>query len=281
MSKANAISMKLLEISKKKNFNHQLLLIRFFQERLLYRLSVSAYKNKLLLKGGNLLYSWQGAAARPTVDIDFAGQQLTNETNTIKEIFTGILAIDAHDEVQFDTSTLTVTEINEQNEYNGIRLKVMGNLGNIRQHLQIDIGFGDVVTPEAVLIDYPIILEDFESPNIFAYTMEAVIAEKLHAIIVLAQLNSRMKDFYDIYIIIQSLQFNNETLKLAIIQTFENRNTALNLDSMVFTEDFYQNQQRQSMWYAYLKKINATPITFEEVMQNIKSLVDEIFSVEN
>jgi hypothetical protein len=157
----------------------------------------------------------------------------------------------------------------------------MGNLGNIRQHLQIDIGFGDVVTPEAVLIDYPIILEDFESPNIFAYTMEAVIAEKLHAIIVLAQLNSRMKDFYDIYIIIQSLQFNNETLKLAIIQTFENRNTALNLDSMVFTEDFYQNQQRQSMWYAYLKKINATPITFEEVMQNIKSLVDEIFSVEN
>ncbi len=277
MSKANAISMKLLEVSKKNNFNHQLLLIRFFQERLLYRLSVSAYKNKLLLKGGNLLYSWQGAEARPTVDIDFAAQQLSNEANTIKEIFTVILAIDAHDEVQFDTSTLTVTEINEQNEYNGIRLKVVANLGNIRQHLQIDIGFGDVVTPEPIFIDYPIILEDFAIPNIVAYTMETVIAEKLHAMIVLAQLNSRMKDFYDVYTIIQSLQFNNETLKLAIIQTFENRNTELNLDSVVFTEDFYQNQQRQSMWYAYLKKINAEAIDLKDVMVIIKAKVYSIF----
>ncbi|MBK8672777.1 MAG: nucleotidyl transferase AbiEii/AbiGii toxin family protein [Bacteroidetes bacterium] len=277
MSKANAISMKLLEVSKKNNFNHQLLLIRFFQERLLYRLSVSAYKNKLLLKGGNLLYSWQGAEARPTVDIDFAAQQLSNEANTIKEIFTVILAIDAHDEVQFDTSTLTVTEINEQNEYNGIRLKVVANLGNIRQHLQIDIGFGDVVTPEPIFIDYPIILEDFAIPNIVAYTMETVIAEKLHAMIVLAQLNSRMKDFYDVYTIIQSLQFNNETLKLAIIQTFENRNTELNLDSVVFTEDFYQNQQRQSMWYDYLKKINAEAIDLKDVMVIIKAKVYSIF----
>ena len=277
MSKANAISMKLLEVSKKNNFNHQLLLIRFFQERLLYRLSVSAYKNKLLLKGGNLLYSWQGAAARPTVDIDFAAQQLSNEANTIEEIFLNILAIDAHDEVQFDTSTLTVTEINEQNEYNGIRLKVVANLGNIRQHLQIDIGFGDVVTPEPIFIDYPIILEDFEIPNIVAYTMETVIAEKLHAMIVLAQLNSRMKDFYDVYTIIQSLQFNNGTLKLAIIQTFENRNTDLNLDSVVFTEDFYQNQQRQSMWYAYLKKINAEAIDLKDVMVIIKAKMYSIF----
>ena len=277
MSKANAISMKLLEVSKKNNFNHQLLLIRFFQERLLYRLSVSAYKNKLLLKGGNLLYSWQGAAARPTVDIDFAAQQLSNEANTIEEIFLNILAIDAQDEVQFDINTLTVTQINEQNEYNGIRLKVVANLGNIRQHLQIDIGFGDVVTPEPIFIDYPIILEDFEIPNIVAYTMETVIAEKLHAMIVLAQLNSRMKDFYDVYTIIQSLQFNNETLKLAIIQTFENRNTDLNLDSVVFTEDFYQNQQRQSMWYAYLKKINAEAIDLKDVMAIIKAKMYSIF----
>ncbi|MBK6338850.1 MAG: nucleotidyl transferase AbiEii/AbiGii toxin family protein [Bacteroidetes bacterium] len=100
-----------------------------------------------------------GCRGTPTVDIDFAAQQLSNEANTIKEIFTVILAIDAHDEVQFDTSTLTVTEINEQNEYNGIRLKVVANLGNIRQHLQIDIGFGDVVTPEPIFIDYPIILK--------------------------------------------------------------------------------------------------------------------------
>ncbi|MBK6338849.1 MAG: nucleotidyl transferase AbiEii/AbiGii toxin family protein [Bacteroidetes bacterium] len=107
--------------------------------------------------------------------------------------------------------------------------------------------------------------------------METVIAEKLHAMIVLAQLNSRMKDFYDVYTIIQSLQFNNETLKLAIIQTFENRNTELNLDSVVFTEDFYQNQQRQSMWYAYLKKINAEAIDLKDVMVIIKAKVYSIF----
>lgn len=280
MSKANAISMKLLEVSKKNSFNHQLLLIRFFHERLLYRLSVSAYKNKLLLKGGNLLYSWQGTAARPTVDIDFAGQQLTNEINTIKAIFTSILAIDAGDEVHFDTSTLTVTEINEQNEYNGLRIKVMANLGNIRQNLQIDIGFGDVVTPEPITIEYPIILEDFAIPNIVAYTMETVIAEKLHAMIVLAQLNSRMKDFYDVFTIIQNQQLDNETLKSAIIQTFENRNTALNLDSVVFTEEFYKDQQRQSMWNAYLKKINAATIAFEEVIVSIKTRMVSVFNTE-
>lgn len=278
MSRANAISMKLLEVSKKHRFNHQLLLIRFFHERLLYRLSISAYKNKLLLKGGNLLYLWQGTTARPTIDVDFAGQRLTNDANAIKEIFKDILATNADDEVQFDTDTLTVTEITEQNEYNGLRIKVTANLGNIRQYLQIDIGYGDVVTPEPIFIDYPVILDEFETPNILAYTQETVIAEKLHAIIVLAQLNSRMKDFYDIFTIIQNQPLDNEILKSAIIQTFENRNTDLNLDSIVFNEEFYQDQQRQSMWNAYLKKINAATISFEDVMASIKSRLHTIFN---
>lgn len=277
MSNANAISMKLLEVSRKHQFNHQLLLVRFFQERLLYRLSVSKYKNKLLLKGGNLLYLWQGTAARPTIDIDFAGQQLTNEINTIKNIFTDILKIDVQDEVQFDTDTITVTEINEQNEYNGLRIKVMASLGNIKQNLQIDIGYGDVVTPEPIYIDYPVILEDFVQPIIFAYTIETVIAEKLQAMLVLAQLNSRMKDFYDVFTLIKKQPIDKETLKLAIIQTFENRNTPLQFDSVIFTEEFSQDQQRISMWNTYLKKINVESIDFEEVMQEIKTLIYPIF----
>lgn len=227
MNKANAISMKLLAYSKKYNVNHQMILIRFFHERLLYRVSISDYRKHLVLKGGNLLYAIQGKTARPTVDIDLSGSKISNDVAEIKTIFRQILSVITNDAVVFDIETIRANEINELNQYPGIRLKVMAQLANIKQIIQIDIGFGDVITPAPITLHYPILLEAFEIPIIKAYTLETVIAEKLHAIIELAQLNSRMKDFYDIYTLLNTKEINKKVQKEAILQT-EIHNLILN-----------------------------------------------------
>lgn len=272
---AQTISAKLLNYSRKYLINHQMLLIRFFHERLLHRVSVSNYRNHLLLKGGNLLYATQGKTARPTIDIDFLGNKIANDVAEITKIFKQILATQTNDAVVFDTENLTAFEINEQNQYTGVRVKIMAQLGNIKQNIQIDIGFGDVITPAPQTIHYPILLEDFEAPIIQAYTIETVIAEKLQAIIVLAQLNSRMKDFYDIYTLLNTQKINTQMQKEAIIQTFSNRQTPLNFDTIVFTEAFYSDKDRNTMWKAFLRKINAEEIEFETVVKRIRQLVTQ------
>jgi predicted nucleotidyltransferase component of viral defense system len=277
MSTANAISAKLLDYSRKYKVNHQMILIRFFHERLLFRVSVSEFKNHLLLKGGNLLYSIQGDIARPTVDVDFSGNIISNDIEEIKKIFLQILTIKSNDGVIFNAETLHASEINEQNQYTGVRVKVIAQLANIKQNIQIDIGFGDVITPAPQTLHYPILLEDFEVPVIQAYTIETVIAEKLQAIIILAQLNSRMKDFYDIYSLLKSEKINLEVVKEAITQTFNNRNTPVNFDSIVFKEEFYTDANRLKMWKAFLTKIKAESISFETVIKTIEQLVKDVF----
>ncbi|HOE05960.1 MAG TPA: nucleotidyl transferase AbiEii/AbiGii toxin family protein [Bacteroidales bacterium] len=277
MTRAKAIGMKLLEVSRKLGISHQLILIRFFHERLLFRVSVSEYKNNLCLKGGTLLYSLQGNEARPTIDIDFSGQKLSNDIEIIKNIFKQILSLQCNDEVVFDVENIDLTPINENNQYLGIRIKVMAILANIKQFVQLDIGFGDVITPASISINYPVLLEEFDAPVLQAYTIETVVAEKLQAIIVLAQLNSRMKDFYDIYTLINVKSINLEILKDAIEQTFNNRQTRVNFDSVVFSKDFYQDANRNKMWIAYLKKINIDNISFETVVESINQLVQNIF----
>ncbi len=276
MSKVQSIRAKLLHIAKQNGVSHQMILTRFFYERLLYRISVSDYKENLLLKGGNLLFAIQGLTARPTIDIDFLGKHLTNEAEKIKAVFEEILSVKTEDNLIFDTEQLTAVPIDEQNHYTGIRVKVLVSLGNIKQYLQMDIGYGDLVTPKPMIIEYPILLTDFQVPLISAYTPETVIAEKLQAIISLAQLNSRMKDFYDIYTLLKTQELNNDILKEAITQTFNQRNTALNFETVVFTEEFYNDANRLKMWKAFLNKINVTEISFEEVVNSIENKLNEI-----
>jgi predicted nucleotidyltransferase component of viral defense system len=278
MIEASAVSMKLLAYARKCGVNHQILLIRFFHERFLYRVSVSEFSAHLLLKGGHFLYATQGKMARPTIDIDFSGVQLSNNTREIESIFKHIIAIRVNDAVVFDADTLMCNAINEQNQYAGIRIKVIAKLGNIRQNIQIDIGFGDVITPSPIVLQYPVLLEEFEVPVVYACSMETVIAEKLQAIIVLAQLNSRMKDFYDIYTLLNAHIIDYQMQKEAIIQTFANRNTPLNFETAVFTADFYEHESLQNMWKAFLKKINAEDVAFGTVVNCIEHFVKKTFN---
>jgi predicted nucleotidyltransferase component of viral defense system len=186
---------KLLLIAKMGNIDYQTLLIRYFYERLLYRLSVSRFKEKFCLKGGTLLYALAKDAPRPTLDIDFLGINLSNEMENIKNAFIEILAIDCEsDGVFFDTKTIKAQELTGNKLYNGIRVSYTAHLDSIRQTMQVDIGFGDVITPSPQNLRYPVFFDNLPIPEIYAYSLETVIAEKFHAMIELSETISRFKE---------------------------------------------------------------------------------------
>lgn len=263
-----SIRTKLLNVAKKENVFYQTILTRYFQERLLYRMSQSRYRNNFYLKGGALMYAYERFAARPTLDIDFLGNNISNEGTSIIAAFKEICSVPfEEDGVIFDVGHITAQNITEFKDYHGIRLSVPVKMDSIAQVLTMDIGFGDVVTPSPVNLDFPILLEHLPCANILAYSLETVIAEKMHAIIDLADQSSRMKDYYDLHRILKEEKYDSEVLQEAIIRTFENRHTPYDENTMFFRKDFGINQQMEARWKAFMRKITkATDLSFSEVV---------------
>lgn len=278
MSSAKSIRSKLLNISRNEDQYFQRILVRFFHERFLVRLSKSKYKENLLLKGGSFIYAQQGNTARPTIDIDFLGKNISNDTAEIIYIIEEICKIPSNDFVVFNTESIKAMPINEHKEYHGIRLKVEVKFDTIKQNIQIDIGFGDRITPDAVLLNYPVLLQEFTEPTILAYTIETAIAEKLHAIAVLADFNSRIKDFYDIYTFISQKELDNKLLLDALINTFASRITPLDIDIIIqIINDFKSDENKIKLWFIFLKKINAKEaVSFDEAMKIITDKLVQI-----
>lgn len=214
------------------------------------------------------MYAYERFAARPTLDIDFLGSNISNEGSSIIAAFKEICSVPyEEDGVTFDTEYITAQNITEFKDYHGIRLNIPVNMDTIAQVLTMDIGFGDVVTPSPIDLDYPGLLEHLPSANILAYSLETVIAEKMHAIVDLADRSSRMKDYYDLYKILQNEKYNPAILQEAIIHTFENRHTPYSDDTMFFREEFGSNQQMQVRWAAFMRKITTTDaLSFAEVV---------------
>lgn len=263
-----SIRTKLLNVAKKENIFYQTILTRYFQERLLYRMSQSRYRNNFYLKGGALMYAYERFAARPTLDIDFLGNNISNEGTSIIAAFKEICSVPfEEDGVIFDVEHITAQNITEFKDYHGIRLSIPVKMDSIAQVLTMDIGFGDVVTPSPVNLDFPILLEHLPCANILAYSLETVIAEKMHAIIDLADQSSRMKDYYDLHRILKEEKYDPEVLQEAIIRTFENRHTPYDENTMFFRKDFGINQQMEARWKAFMRKITkATDLSFSEVV---------------
>ena len=183
---------------------YQQVLIRYLHERLLYRLSVSRFNQRFFLKGGALMFAHERFAARPTVDIDFMGDRISNDMENIKRTFMEICAIEyPEDGVTFDTDNITVSEITPDREYQGVQLHVTAHLDTIVQNLSMDIGFGDIIIPHPIELDYPALLDGMEDIPVMAYSLETVVAEKFQTMIARTVLNSRMKDFYDVYTILK------------------------------------------------------------------------------
>ena len=268
-----SIRSKLLNVAKKEDVFYQTVLTRYFQERLLYRMSQTRYRDNFYLKGGALLYAFERFAARPTLDIDFLGHNISNEGNIVIAAFREICSVPyEEDGIIFDIEHITAQNITEFKDYHGIRLIIPVQMDTISQVMTMDIGFGDVVTPSPVALEYPLLLEHLPVPNILAYSIETVIAEKMHAVIDLADQSSRMKDYYDLYNLLSKEKYDSETLQEAIIRTFENRHTSYDANTMFFRKDFVDNSQMQTRWKAFLRKITkGADVSFFEVVTYIQT----------
>lgn len=267
---AESIRARLLNLSKKENIEFQVLISRFLHERLLYRISISEFSKRFVLKGGAFMYAIQGIKTRPTTDVDLLGQQIANDVETLCDTFRKICCTESSDEVYFLPESIHGVPIAEQEKYNGVRVFVDTEFGSIRQRLQVDIGFGDIVTPENLQLEYPVLLDGMEIPVVRAYSVETVIAEKFQAMIELSLFNSRMKDFYDIYKLLVNKNYNADLLQQAIISTFKNRETSYVKEHSLFTPEFATDNQRKQNWAAFLRKIKRDlDLSFDVVMQVI------------
>lgn len=266
-----SVKAKLLNLSKAEGLAYQPLLIRYVQERLLYRLAQSKYKHHFYLKGGALLYAYEQFKARPTLDIDFLGNSIANDKKIIEEAFSEICSITcAKDGIYFDTTTIETEEINENRIYKGIRLHVTAQLDTACQKIAMDIGFGDIITPDPQELEYPLLLDDLPPVTIMAYSLETVVAEKFQAMIELSENNSRMKDFYDLYTLLHNNTINRVLLEKAIHATLRNRDMIYEEKHPLFNDDFPKNPRLQMLWKGFMKKIGKTEPDFKTVIHLIK-----------
>ncbi len=274
---AASVRAKLAAISARENLRFQILLTRYLHERLLYRLSQTSYNEHFCLKGGTLFYVLEGLSARPTKDLDLLGRHISNRPENMKFVFEVVCHIlFEEDGVIFDAKTIELSEIIKEGNYRGTRIELIATLGQIREKLQIDIGFGDVVIPEPLTIHFPAIL-DLPSPELFCYSVETVISEKFHAMISLAEANSRMKDFYDLYRLLLPGRYDPETLRAALAGTFKNRQTALLEEHPLFTPAFGENHIRHNQWRAFQRKSHLEPLDFLEVHRHIWQVMEPYF----
>jgi len=275
-NRSASIKARLMNIARAEKIDFDSLLFRYFQERLLYRLSISDFSDRFVLKGDLVLMCLNFPAYRPTKDIDLLARQVKNDVREIENIFRRISEIQCDDGVKFIPSSIASERITEDADYEGIRLKIDGTLGQARKRLQVDIGFGDIIIPEATSVEFPSLLED--PPKVKAYSVESIISEKFEAMVKLAMANSRMKDFYDVYFLSVSHDFKSDELKKAIETTFHKRQTPIPEIPLVFRPEFYNDNERQKMWAAFLRKsrFKNEDLEFRGVMEKITAFLEPI-----
>ena len=276
---AASVHQRLLDKARETDRPFNELLQRFAIERFLYRLSKSRYADRFVLKGALMLSVWGGATSRPTKDIDLLGR-IDNNLEYIAQAVSDVCEADVQkDGMIFDAESVTAARITEEAEYQGVRVRLKAALGNSRVSMQVDIGIGDVLFPQPQDIEYPTLL-DFPPARLTGYAMESTIAEKFQAMVVLGILNSRMKDFYDIWMLSRAFDFASEALAEAIERTFEARHTELAAEATVFEPSFANDGRKQAQWAAFLRKsdLSDAPANFSEVTEAVALFLRPIVS---
>ena len=276
-NKEISVKAKLLNIARLQKVDFDSLLLRYIQERFLSRLAVSPYADKFILKGGLLLVFFEIPVLRPTKDMDFLANKMKQDGPGISRIMAEICALSVDDGIRFDPKSVAWESIDEDADSQGIRVRILGVLGKARKVLQIDLGFGDTVTPGFVDITFPAILEEI-GPRIKAYSAQSVISEKFEAMIKLSSVNSRMKDFYDVYVLSSGQRFDGQVLARAIEVTFKTRKTPFPDNAIVFSKDFASDNSRQKQWKAFLNKskLRGVDDQFGNIMQRITSFLKPV-----
>ena len=254
INKPASVRARLLNKAKAENRDFSLMLIRYGLERLLYRLSVSSNKDNFLLKGALLFDMWFDVPHRPTRDIDLLGFGLAEEP-LVYETFREICGIECDDGIVFDADTIRVAEIRKEANYSGLRVNLTGHLDGARSPVQIDIGYGDAVTPAPELADYPVMLEELPAPKIRVYPRYTVVAEKFEAIVSLGMANSRLKDYFDLWVLLTTQELDPELLQTAIVATLNRRKTTMPESIPIgLSLTFGDDPQKIKQWQAFIKK---------------------------
>ena len=271
---AASVRARLLNIAKAQGADFNQVLVRFALERILYRLSQSAHADHFLLKGALLFTLWYDMPHRPTRDADLLGFG-PNDLESIAQTFRDIASVKVEDGIVFDPATVSVEEIRKDAGYAGARVLITGEIAKARCKTQIDIGFGDAVTPGPAHAVYPVLIEDLPAPRLRTYPVYTVVSEKLHAIALLGMTNSRLKDYLDLWVLLNREALNAHTLARAISATFIRRGMAVPVALPVgLTDEFATDSSRQAMWLAFLKKNQLAVTPLLEVVTTLRTILE-------
>lgn len=278
---AASVRARLINIADKNKRDYNALLRLYFQERFLYRLSISPHKPKLILKGALLLMMNDISKFRPTKDIDFLGKAFSNDFEECKKIIKNVALLKVEDGVEFIVDKIKTEKIKEDADYEGVRIHLPYKMDTIKGYLSIDIGFGDKIVQGPFAMDFPVLL-DMPIPNIMVYSLESAVAEKYEAIVKLNILTSRMKDFYDILFIAERTKIKSSNLKEALTVSFNNRKTNIEERFQIYEDVYKNNLQKQTQWLSFLERNKLTnENSFAKVIDSIQSFIEPIFSEKN
>ena len=264
---------RLLNKARAEKLDYNLLLTRYALERMLYRLSISKQRDQFLLKGALLFDLWFDVPHRPTHDADFLGFG-SAEIPHIEEIFRDICRIEVEDGIAFQPDTVKAAEIRKEANYAGVRVTLLGMLDSARCPVQIDIGFGDAVVPGPDEVHYPVILGEMPGPHLHVYPRYTVVAEKLQALTSLGMLNSRMKDYFDLWILAKHSDFDGQILSRAVAATFDRRRTAVPTGVPIgLSDEFINDAQKGKQWQGFLRKNALDPMPLATVVADLRDFL--------
>jgi hypothetical protein len=275
-----SIHQRLLNAAKQSQRPFNDLVMYYAMERFLYRLSVSPDAEQFVLKGGLMLQVWGANATRVTKDIDLLGK-LSNDPEHIREVVASICRVTVDDDaLVFDPETVVTTRIAEDADYQGVRANFTAMFGKMQLRMQIDFGFSDIVTPNPEKIVYPTVL-DHPAAELMAYNRETVIAEKIEAMMKLGEVNTRMKDFFDVALLASGFSYSGVALSTAIAATFKRRETDVEAEPVFLSDRFAKLPDKAVQWKAFLKtaRVDQAPAEFSEAMTIIRGLVQPLLEV--
>ena len=269
--RAASVRARLLNIAKATGVDFNQVLVRFALERFLYRLSRSVHADRFVLKGALLFTLWYDMPHRATRDADLLGFGPSDKESVV-EIFRDIAAVVVDDGIDFDPASVAVENIRKSDGYGGVRVMLTGLLANARCHTQVDVGFGDAVTPGPNDAVYPVLLDDLPAPHLRTYPTYTVVAEKLHAIAVLGITNTRLKDYLDLSVLLERESLDLPTLATAIAATFRRRGTELPTELPIgLSDEFAIDLTRVALWHAFLKKNDLASQALPDVVAALRA----------
>jgi hypothetical protein len=275
-----SVQVRLVQQAKATGIDPNVVLARYAAERFLYRLARSRHADRFVLKGALLMLVWLGETIRPTRDADLLGFGEVSQ-ESLARIFTDVCSVDVEpDGLQYLPSSIRIAPIRQENAYGGLRATIQARLGSARLHVQVDVGIGDAVIPEPEWVEYPSLL-DLPRPRLKAYRPETAIAEKLHAMVMLGEANSRMRDFFDIHALSEHRHFDGDILTHAVRATFERRRTPIPESlPLALTPAFAAIRAKQTQWKGFLGKsgLSAAPAQLSDVVVRIATFLEQIIT---